>query len=386
MSDAFASLAGAMPEHIEAMVERMTSRWPPSIVAWFDERPELRARNREFTCGSILAELDCLRDGARLPDDLPAIDAELARIAAQLDAPLTNQLWGYRNGHRVQWETWVELVEALAPPTAERRELLERGSAFFFSYVDRLSDLMTMEYTRERERALRGLEQRRMQIVHRLLSGEDTDTAGLEYDADGEHIGLVAWGRDGAAAAHGLAAAIDRRALVVTVDRGLWWAWLGGGHPLGAEALARLARWAPPPSTQVAIGGQGAGRDGFRETHREAAAAVVAGRRSGASVTRFENVALEALATRDQPAARTFAARELTGLDGDDHRSRQLRATLRAWFAAGQNAAAAAAALGVHEQTIAQRLRAVEERTGRSPAARRAELETALRLRDYLED
>ena len=46
--------------------------------------------------------------------------------------------------------------------------------------------------------------------------------------------------------------------------------------------------------------------------------------------------------------------------------------------------AAAAAALGVHEQTVAARLRAVEERTGRSVAARRAELETALRLREYL--
>lgn len=56
------------------------------------------------------------------------------------------------------------------------------------------------------------------------------------------------------------------------------------------------------------------------------------------------------------------------------------RQTLRAWFAVGHNAAA----LGVHEQTVAQRLRAVEERTGRPVASRRAELETALRLRDLL--
>jgi hypothetical protein len=34
--------------------------------------------------------------------------------------------------------------------------------------------------------------------------------------------------------------------------------------------------------------------------------------------------------------------------------------------------------------TVARRLRAVEERIGRSVATRRAELETALRLRDYL--
>ena len=76
-------------------------------------------------------------------------------------------------------------------------------------------------------------------------------------------------------------------------------------------------------------------------------------------------------------------ARELSGLDADDIRSGRLRQTLREWRP-GQNAAAAAAALGVHEQTVAQRLRTVEERTGRPVAARRAELETALRLRDLL--
>lgn len=77
-------------------------------------------------------------------------------------------------------------------------------------------------------------------------------------------------------------------------------------------------------------------------------------------------------------------ARELSGLDGDDTRAARLRETLQAWFAAGHNATAAAAALGVHEQTVAQRLRTVEERTGRPVAARRAELETALRLRNLL--
>ena len=105
---------------------------------------------------------------------------------------------------------------------------------------------------------------------------------------------------------------------------------------------------------------------------------------SGRPITHYAEVALESLAAVDEDAAAAFVARELAGLDGDDVRSTRLRQTLRAWFAAGHNAAAAAAALGVHEQTVAQRLRTVEERTGRPVAARRAELETALRLRDLL--
>ena len=73
-------------------------------------------------------------------------------------------------------------------------------------------------------------------------------------------------------------------------------------------------------------------------------------------------------------------ARELHGLDGADARSGRLRETLRAYFASGQNASAAAALLGVHEHTVSYRLRTIEERLGRPVTARRAELETALRL------
>lgn len=286
----------------------------------------------------------------------------------------------------MQWEAWVALVEAADAEPAERRRLLDRGAAFFFDYVDRISGLVTEEYTQERERALRGREQQRMQVVHRLLSGEETEAAVLEYDADAHHLGLMAWGEHGGEAAQALATDLDRRLLLVAVAGGLWWGWLGGGRPLPDDALRSLDRWAPPPDAQVALGGEAAGRDGFRETHREAATALVAGRRTGAAVTRFRDFALEALVTRDDRAARAFADRELARLDGDDERATRLRTTLRAWFTAGPNAAAAAAALGVHEQTVAQRLRAVEERIGRPPAARRAELEIALRIRDHLDE
>jgi hypothetical protein len=46
----------------------------------------------------------------------------------------------------------------------------------------------------------------------------------------------------------------------------------------------------------------------------------------------------------------------------------------------GHNAAATAAALGVHEQTVAKRLRAAEDRLGHTISSRHAALEIALRL------
>jgi DNA-binding PucR family transcriptional regulator len=59
-----------------------------------------------------------------------------------------------------------------------------------------------------------------------------------------------------------------------------------------------------------------------------------------------------------------------------------LRETLRAYFSAEQNASSAAAALGVHQQTITNRLHAIEAQLGYPPSLRRAELEAALRIED----
>jgi len=52
---------------------------------------------------------------------------------------------------------------------------------------------------------------------------------------------------------------------------------------------------------------------------------------------------------------------------------------------ASPTAASAAATLGVHQQTVANRLRAAEERLGHSVGSRRVELEIALRLRAALD-
>jgi DNA-binding PucR family transcriptional regulator len=103
-------------------------------------------------------------------------------------------------------------------------------------------------------------------------------------------------------------------------------------------------------------------------------------------VTHYDEVALEALLGQDERRAREFAHRELVGLDGGDERSRRLRETLQAYFGSGQNAAAAAARLGVHDQTVSYRLRTIEERLGRPVTARRAELDVALRLMELLGD
>ena len=62
----------------------------------------------------------------------------------------------------------------------------------------------------------------------------------------------------------------------------------------------------------------------------------------------------------------------------------QLRDTLRAYLAAGENVARAAEALKLHRNTVMRRLAQIEERLPRPAAENRAELAAALELLRWL--
>ena len=378
----FQRLVGRMVDSVDAEVDAYFERLTEEEPYWGRERPELFDTYRMITRASILAELECLRDGARPPDELPEADLEFARGAARIGAQPTDLGGAYRRGHACHWEAWFALVEAEGLDPEHRRALLARGSDFFFDYATRLSHMTLERYTRERDLMLSDREQRRVHLVHELLAGNDVDPTALGYDPAGSNLAFVAWGDGAPEAARAAGAALARPLLVVGVLEDETWGWLGGSA--APDTGQRLARADLPGGAALAFGDDAAGTEGFVLSHEQARRAERAGRRSGRPITHYADVALESLAAVDEDAAAAFVARELRGIDGDDTRSARLRDTLRAWFASGQNAAAAAAALGVHEQTVAQRLRTVEERTGHPVAERRAELETALRLRELL--
>ena len=391
LGTSFDTLAAALAARRDELAEEYLRRIAVEVPEWTVERPDLAQVARDGARHSIGAELRALADGAVPPATCPPNDAEGARYCARLGVPLHQVLQQYRLGHAIQWEAWFELVEREVPDPDARRDLLERASRFFFAYADRMSRFATEHYTEERELALRGHEQRRVQLVREVLDGRDVEPGSLGYEIDGtRHVALIAWGPAADEAIRDLGRTLDRRVLVVGAAEETWWGWLGSrpapdGSGARDERLdASLRRLRPAADVRLAVGSPGTGRDGFRRTHRQAVAAHRASPHAPGPLVRYEDVALEALASADRAAAREFVELELDGIDGPDRRSARLRATLEAWFACGQNAAAAAARLGVHEQTIAHRLRAVEERTGRTVATRRAELETALRLRRYL--
>jgi hypothetical protein len=379
LDSVFDELVAEMEERVEDWAQRaitIAEQVEPEWAAF----PELDEAMRRGARESIFAELATLRHGGQPPDEPPAVDAEGVRLCARFGVPLDVVAFLYRGGHFVQWEGWFDLVEGRNLPAPDRRALLKRGSRFFFAYADRMSRLVTEVYTRERERMLRGQGQRAMHLVREVLDGREVDPAGFDYPLGGSHVAVVAWGAEGADDLRRLADALDRRLLVVAVTEGTWWGWLGGRGKLTDPQRESLRRFEPSSETRLAIGSEAAGTDGFRQSHRRAVMAQRAAAAVERAVVRYEDVAIEAIALRDEEAARDFVAYELRGLDGSDTRSTRLRETLEAYFASGQNAAATAAALRVHEQTVGQRLRAIEERTGRRIIERRAELEVALRL------
>lgn len=321
----------------------------------------------------------------RFPRQAPLDAGDVARLAARAGASLSAVMRAYRIGHSVTWEHVLVAAEEIGMDSHERLEALRATSEFLFAFVDHVANLVTDEYLREREGALRALKRGRVELVREVLEGVAADAGVLEYDLSHQHVGVVASGDGVEAALKDLAAGLDRRLLAVRAEDGLLWGWLGGGTALDTEGSRLLRRFAPPGGATVAFGGPASGLEGFRVAHRQARDALGVARRSGRSVVSFRDVALEVLATRDEGYAREFVIAELGELAEPGERAHKLRETLRAYFAAGQNASAAAAMLGVHDQTVSYRLRAVEKSIGDSIAARRGELETALRLRAVLE-
>jgi DNA-binding PucR family transcriptional regulator len=124
------------------------------------------------------------------------------------------------------------------------------------------------------------------------------------------------------------------------------------------------------------------GAEGFRNSHTQAQR----GRRiielsgGGAAVTSYTEIALVDTMSGDLDVARAFVASELGALAVEGRREEEERQTLLAVLDAQGGLAAAAEELGVHRNTVLQRIRRAEERRGRPATDRVAEVHAALRL------
>lgn len=300
------------------------------------------------------------------------------QAAARARVAVEDLLHTRRLAQSVTWEALIDETYATELAADARADLLKAASRFLFADVDRALALLRAAYDRERTARTGDRGRRSERLVKDVLSGLPVDSGDLGYDLHGRHLCAMAWGAAPEAAIDTLAAELGaRQRLLSAAGDSSVRAWIAVGAGV-CEPAPQL-----PPGSSCAIGEPADGVEGFRATHRQAHSAYRVGlRRPVGSFTRYRDVALTALATADDAAARDFVAHWLGPLAGDDDpRMTVLRTTLATYFAVGQNALAAASRLGVNDRTVAYRLRRIEDDVLDTPIATvRDELAVALRL------
>lgn len=376
-----------LPERLRERLQERRAEIEEAICrrAWEIDDP-LEAADSTYAEGvraAVRISIDCglavIEEGVEpsLPVPLPLLAQ--ARLAARNDVPLDAVLRRYLGGYTLFANFLTQVAEE--PPgvgSLELRELL-LGLAIFF---DRLMSVVGEEYRRELDARGESSERRLASRVERLLGGELVDTAAFDYDFDAWHVAIVATGPRARLALRDLGAALHRRLLLVNPGTDSVWAWLGGRSPIESEDVLQAAIKSGGAEFDLAIGEPAAGLSGWRLSHRQAKAAQPIVSRGSHGIVRYADVALLAAALRDDILASSLESLYLEPLAGGKDDGAALIRTLRAYFAAGRQVSSAAAALGVSRQTVASRLRAIEERINRPLESCAAEIETALRIRE----
>jgi hypothetical protein len=385
-----AAMEAREDELVAAMLRRNVAEVPDLGIA--GDEPEMLDTYRASATANLRAGLTMLSDGvARLLDGavdpggvLPSVDVPIdlvleARASARARVPLEALLRTYRIGHAVTWEALIDEVARVVPESADRQTVLRLLSRFTFAYVDLVLPVVTSEYEAERGRQARRSDQRRLDQVLMILNGTVVDAGDLGYDLRAWHLGLIAWGDGAAAAVQQVAEELARPVLCVRTAEGTAWGWIGGRSRPRRDTWERIRGARLPDGVSVALGTGLRGISGFRRTHRQARDARQVGMALRNRVTRYSDVAVDALALRDPDAARAYVD-EMLGALKSAKNSDVLRDTLEAYLGWGLNASSAAKSLGVNDRTVAYRLKVFEELSGLSLIAQRFEVEAAMRL------
>jgi DNA-binding PucR family transcriptional regulator len=296
------------------------------------------------------------------------------------------------------WEERLVAVDSVELALEATRHLLDH----LFAHQDFLLESLSTEYQRERERFVRSADARRRETIGAILAGDpvDLDRAGsiLGHDLRRHHIGLVVWAGPSTTQA-GVGPALERaaaraadwfgasRSLTMAEGTATLWVWIGLPHEPTAAAREAYERTVEAGGVSVAIGDPGSGLDGFRRTHRDAAdAARVAqlGERRVGTITPYRSVDLAAMFAEDLVRARRFVREHLGPLAREDDEAARLRATLLPYLEESGSRIATARRLGVHPNTVANRIRTCSTLLDRDLSRRQLRLQLALKVAENL--
>jgi hypothetical protein len=369
-ADARPALEAHARERIDLIVDDLMERqWHEVPELWVTDDPAFREAVLRSTRENVELMFDLI-DRPRTPPRALCAGARLeADVTAQHGATAAALLRTYHLGETTMVDHFLDILdrEPLEDGRSALREL-RRSMQAVHAYLVAVMPLVAAEHAAERERLELRPDLRRLRSVQAALAG-DRGIA-LDYPVGGEHHVALVGTFDEADVAR-TARVHDVQALVIRGPDERMWAWLHGPDLDAAEVCSCLR-------TEGAAGVGGPAS--FRAAHEQARLAerIASGR--GRGVVDLRSVALEALALGDQRTAFAVARAELGPLAGAD----QLRDTLETWFATRESVGETAARLGIAPRTVSYRLRRAEVLLGHPIAARRAELEAALRVERLL--
>lgn len=378
---------------VEQIAEEMYTHLVRHISV-IESYPELGGLTKASCCSNIETILSMLQnDIPSSAAEAPVTALEHARAMAKRGAEVDDTLRFYRLGHGYFMQRWTEDLSAVV--TDRRRLLLgvQQTAAFMVEYIDIVCTRVSAEHLAERERRQRRATVMRADLVRALLSGESVDVAATErvlgHRLGRPQLAFVCWSDHDAPELERAATAVAevlgaQRPLLVAEGPRLIGGWVS---PLPDETIDR-GRLDDTIRTisghvSVAFGTVRPGLDGFRLSRREAdrarRLAELDGRRD--RTVHFADIAMLDLLTSDLPAARAFVQSELGALAHQDPGTDAIRRTVLSVLAPrGGGAAAAARELGLHRNTVLQRIHRAETLRGAPITERAPELYLALTL------
>jgi len=323
------------------------------------DEPDLAEAARASVVANVALILDFASGTASLADlEPPPAAVAFTRELARRNVPVAVLDRAYRLSQHALWRWSVAEVRRRVDDEAAVATAVEVLAEAAFTTGDALTSVVMARYAAERERWVRSADAVRKATVDELLAGDpvDIDAASrrLRYELRQSHQAFVVWAETDDAVPETAAAVVGGpRALLVPMGVGV----VAGWSPcLDAEPVS-------PPGAAVALGTRAGGAAGFRRSHHEAVEARRVARVMGLrdAPVRYDDVALLALLTKDLEQAREFATRTLGPLAAADESTRRLAETLFVVLEEQGSPRRAGRRLGVHENTVAKRLRAIDE-------------------------
>jgi len=385
---AIAAAAGDLATRVEEVRALVDERIVTSVAGIADGTGEMLENLAASTRAHMTLIAGMIGAWADPQDSSPPPESvRWARDFVRVGVPVDGLMRSYRLGHAAFWAWWQERLREHADDVDVLAEVIAATSAWTFEYVDAVLQPLIDDYVAQQSRAGARAETMRIAEVRALLDrtapAPDLERAAarLRYVLRRGHLGFVAAAvADPARPADPDATppletvgpvlveqlGLTEAPLIVPAAGEAVHGWIGG-HELDAEA-ARAVRI---PGVVLAFGDPGDGLEGFRDTHEQAREAQrvarLAGRRAGTTVT-YRDTAVLALLTADRERAVRFAADVLGPLADDTDGARRLLATLAVFQEEHLSFARAARRLGVHQNTVAYRIRRSLELCGEEDA------------------